>query len=194
MINDGVQMEIIYLTGIKHSGKSQIGRQVSEILKRQQATLFVDTDALVYSHISSAYTSIREFYRRQGKDSFMSMEHTALKTYLSTLGEISNTEGILIIATGGGACDNIELIDLMKHTGKIIYLEVREDALFKRIVVDGIPPFLESKDPKKTFHELYTERNAKYSNIADFVLQLSDSNTVKENSAVLAEYLQQILN
>ncbi len=187
-------MKIMYLVGIKHSGKSQIGRQVSKLLNEQLTTSFIDTDDLVHSHITPAYTSIREFYRRQGKDSFMAVEHMALKAFLSTFEEQLNADGRLIIATGGGACDNVELIDLMKRTGKIVYLKVDEDALFRRIVVDGIPPFLESIDPKMTFHGLYSERNAKYSKIADFVLELFDSNSVNENSAVLAEYLRQILN
>lgn len=187
-------MKIIYLTGIKHSGKSQIGKCVSSLLNLHQTTIFIDTDDLILANISPTYASIREFYRLQGKESFMSLEYKVLETYLASNNTLKTTEDVLIIATGGGSCDNLKLIELMKRTGKIIYLQVEEDALFKRIVVDGIPPFLESNDPKVTFHKLFAERNAKYSNIADFMLQLSDSNSVKENSAVLAEYLQQILN
>lgn len=190
-MNKFPHMRIFYLTGIKHSGKSKLGHGAMSLLARQANTSFIDIDNLILKRITPNYSTIREFYRSEGKTRFMSEEYEALSQYLESM-EFSPSNSVphfLLIATGGGACDNIKLVELMHATGTVIYLQVNEQALFDRILVDGIPPFLEGPDPSEIFHRLFEDRNAKYSNIADFMLQLSDSNTIEENSAILAERL-----
>jgi len=195
-MNENTPVHLFYLTGIKHSGKSKLGRTASSILACKDKASFVDIDDLVLNRIAPSFSSIREFYKMEGKERFMVEEAMALEDYVKSLSIRTFESGprIHLIATGGGACDNIRLLDLMKASGTIIYLKVEETALFKRILIDGIPPFLEGPDPSEAFHRLYDERNTKYSNIADFMIELSDSNTIEENSAILAERLLQFVS
>jgi shikimate kinase len=195
-MNDYHNTRNFYLTGIKHSGKSQLGYGATSFLAKQAEASFVDIDALVLKQISPRFNSIRDFYRSEGKDIFMLAEFEALEAFLETIDSSPPGKGLRfqIIATGGGACDNLRLLDLMHRTGIIVYLQVHENALFHRILLDGLPPFLEGPDPREVFHRLYEERNAKYSNIADFMIQLSDSNTIEENSAFLAGRLLQFVS
>ena len=190
-MNEYPHMHIFYLTGIKHSGKSKLGHGAMSILTRHVHTSFIDIDNLILNRISPNHRTVRDFYRAEGKARFMSEEYEALGQYLKSMDSSPSNSGqlFLLIATGGGACDNLKLVDLMHATGTVVYLHVNEQALFERILVDGIPPFLEGPDPSENFHRLFEERNAKYSNIADFMIQLSDSNTIEENSAILAERL-----
>jgi len=190
-MNNYPHLRIFYLTGIKHSGKSKLGYGAMSVLARHGNCSFIDIDNLILNRITPNYSTIRAFYRTEGKSHFMSEEYEALNHYLKSIDSSPSNSGplLLLIATGGGACDNLKLVELMHATGTIIYLHVHEQALFERILVDGIPPFLEGPDPSKIFHRLFEDRNAKYSNIADFMLQLSDSNTIEENSAILAERL-----
>jgi len=190
-MNNHPHLRIFYLAGIKHSGKSKLGYGAMSVLARQGNCNFIDIDNLILNRIIPNYSTIRDFYRTEGKSRFMSEEYEALNHFLKSIDSSpSKSEPLLLlISTGGGACDNLKLVELMHATGTIIYLHVNEQALFERILVDGIPPFLEGPDPREIFHRLFEDRNAKYSNIADFMLQLSDSNTIEENSAILAERL-----
>jgi shikimate kinase len=195
-MNENTPFHLFYLTGIKHSGKSQLGRAATSLIALKNKASFVDIDDLVLKRIAPCFASIRDFYRKEGKVRFMVEEVAALEELLKSLSSTMLEPGprYHLIATGGGACDNIRLLDLMKASGTIIYLKVEEKALFNRILRDGIPPFLEGPDPSEAFHRLYDERNSKYSNIADFMIELSDSNTIEENSAILAERLLQFVS
>lgn len=181
-------MCVFYLTGIKHSGKSNLGKTASTLLPPSYRATFTDTDELMLSSLGDTYDSIRSFYRREGKQAFMVSECKALSRYLCTV-----RQGLRIVATGGGACDNLPLVSLMQETGTILYLQVAEEVLYERILRGGIPPFLEAPDPKEAFHSLFIERDARYRQFADFVLSLSDSRSVLENARILASRILQIV-
>ena len=137
---------ILFLVGIKHSGKSALGRLASSVIPN---ATFYDSDDYVIPLLAPPYTSIRQFYGSEGQAAFMALELEAVKSILQ------QAEGELaIIALGGGACDNTPLITLMQRVGKIIYLQVDSETLFKRIVKGG-SPFLDSDDPASSFDTLY---------------------------------------
>lgn len=177
-------MRVIYLTGVKHAGKTELGTEAARILSGR----FVDTDELILGRLQGSVSSVRELYRREGKEAFMAKEREALSAYLTEA-----PCSVHIIATGGGACDNEPLIALMRASGKIIYLKVAEETLYERILRTGIPPFLEGDDPRGAFHALYARRDALYSRIADFVLPLCDCKSVQENGALLAAHIAHII-
>ncbi|MDD3670609.1 MAG: shikimate kinase, partial [Sphaerochaetaceae bacterium] len=95
--------------------------------------------------------------------------------------------------TGGGACDNARLVDLMKQSGSVIYLYRKEQWLFDKIAASGIPHFLDQDNPRRSFHLLYLERDAIYRSIADYMLQLIDSDSVEHNVQILVQLLSSIL-
>jgi len=185
-------MHIVYFTGIKHSGKTELGRSVSAIFSMDHLVAFFDLDALVLKQLPGEYPTVREFYREKGKEAFMRLEAQALEKFLKGLEKPETLPGecTVFMATGGGICDNPEAIHLMCASGKIVYLKCREDVLYSRILKDGIPPFLDPMEPKESFHRLFIDRDGRYGNIADIVIQLYGSNTIVENSTLIVEKLK----
>lgn len=169
---------ILFLVGIKHSGKTSIGKKVASLLNFD----FVDSDDLIINSLDENIT-IREFYKTQGKEAFIQQEYTSLKHFLD------NNEKNVVVATGGGICDNHKALSLMKESGKTLYLSLDKSSLFKRIIRKGVPPFLDDKDPKSSFDHLYLDRDLRYRQISDFVVPLADYRSVEENSTKVANYL-----
>ncbi len=174
-----MNMEHLYFCGIKHSGKSTLGRLAAQALEYS----WVDLDDLVLQDIAPC-RSIREFYQRAGKESFMEEEVQALRTFLST------RKTPYIISLGGGASDNQALIELIKESGKLVYLEVEEPVLLERILKGGIPPFLDHSDPQSSFASLYERRHARYSNICDIMVRLPNYPDVRDTARFLVDTLK----
>lgn len=181
-------MGILFLTGIKHSGKSNVGRAAVELLKGTYDIDFTDIDDLTQTLLPSNIGTVREFYTQYGKIAFMDIEFQAIETYIREC-----SDRLHVVATGGGVCDNEPAVQLMKSSGKIIYLAVDEPVLFQRIMQGGIPPFLSGDSPKQSFHTLFVERNARYRQVADFMVSLSDCRSIQENAEILAKYLMELI-
>ena len=185
-------MNILYLVGIKHSGKSKLGHVASVALGTRYRTAFADIDELIMQSLKgSGVISVRQFYQSHGKEEFMRREYAALQEYVETLEHYRHD--VLIISTGGGACDNEPLVSFMKQSGKLLYLYLPEQILFERILASGIPPFISQEDPKRSFHELFTYRNARYRQISDYMVQLSDYQSVAENGQRLTQAILNLL-
>ncbi|MBI9093767.1 MAG: hypothetical protein JEY71_02685 [Sphaerochaeta sp.] len=165
---------ILFFCGIKHSGKTTLGRLVAH----KAGYRCIDNDELILKD-RPELTSIRQLYRSEGKEAFMAQEASSLEAFLATKPE--NT----IISLGGGACDNERLKTLIKAEGKVIYLRVEEKALLKRILASGVPPFLDSLNIEGSFSELYMSRDALYGKLSDIVIELSAYTDINES----AEYL-----
>ena len=182
-------LSIIYLLGIKHSGKTSVGRYATHLLAKKCPMIFVDTDDRVLNNIPEENMSIRDYYRTYGQSSFQALEVSSLSQYIFQHSDVTQT---VVISTGGGACDNLALVDLMKRTGTLLYLSVSEPVLFERIMRGGIPPFLSSTHPSGSFHELYTRRDGRYRQISDYVVSLSDCHSVQENAELLASFMKKL--
>lgn len=183
------KVRIFFLTGIKHSGKSSVGLYASSHIQCDRKVYFVDVDDLILDLIHPPFSTIREFYHKMGKEAFMNVELQALKTYLQEI----KREGVYIISLGGGSCDNNELVNLMKKSGTILYLSVQEETLLKRIVKNGVPPFLDPHDIKRSFHHLFCKRDGQYRNISDFVVSLADFESIESNGKLLIRFITQLL-
>lgn len=127
----------IVLTGMPGSGKSTIGKALSEKLGKE----FVDTDELI---IKNEKMPISEIFARHGESYFRSAETEAIK-------EASAKSGF-VIATGGGAVLKKENVDYLKSNGKIFFLN--------RPIADILPtddrPLSSTRaDLQKRFDERY---------------------------------------
>jgi shikimate kinase len=121
----------------------------------------------------------------------MKLEYAALSSFLAFC-EASKIPGIdefVILSLGGGASDNGRLLSLIEKTGQLIYLFLPEQVLYSRIEQGGIPPFLDPANPKKSFHNLYTYRDAIYRERADTIVEL----TVKAPPEKNAQQLTQLI-
>lgn len=161
-------MSHIFLCGIKHSGKTTIGRLLAQKLNRR----WYDLDHEIEKRIDQP---IRTFYREAGVTAFQTLEVEVLSNLVK--------EKEIVISLGGGASDNEELMALVKKAGTLVYLWVEEKELLKRILLGGVPPFLDEADPEGSFSQLYQRRNRRYSKDCNHLIQLpfdQDSETNAE--------------
>ena len=127
----------IVLTGMPGSGKSTIGKALSEKLGKE----FVDTDELI---IKNEKMPISEIFARHGESYFRFAETEAIK-------EASSKSGF-VIATGGGAVLKKENVDYLRSNGKIFFLNRPiEDIL----PTDDRPLSSTRVDLQKRFDERY---------------------------------------
>ena len=172
-------MQDLFLCGLKHSGKTHIGRY----LAAQWGIRWVDADDLTLTLIPQGMT-IREYYQQYGKDAFQQKEREAMLAFLS------QPHPATVISMGGGAADNPGLLELCGRFGTLVYLSVPEPVLLKRIIGDGIPPFLDPADPAGSFHPIFLRRDAVYGKSCQIVLHLPDSPTVQQTAAWCARQLE----
>lgn len=169
----------LFFCGIKHSGKSTLGR----LYARHQNLKWVDLDDLIRGTLPSGM-SIRDFYRLQGKEAFQAKETSALNTLLR------ETDVPLVVSLGGGASDNPDLLSIAKANGKLVYLQVAEQILLNRILRGGVPPFLDPDDIEGSFHALYDRRHKVYGKVCDILIQLPNYTDVRDTAAYLIKALK----
>ncbi len=190
-------LKSIILTGIKHSGKSTQGKALSSYYNCP----FYDTDSVIQELTGK---SPREIYNDEGKDSFLSAEKLACQ-YLKSISENKK----IIVATGGGICDNNEAIRFLTTNTVFIYLFVDEKTAIERIIreaqtdgekitnQDSIPSYLAKKNPqtisdlRNFFHNFYVERTKKYSMLADITINQGDS-SIEENTKKIISAIKTI--
>jgi shikimate kinase len=124
----------IYLTGFMGSGKSTIGRLLSEKL----SIPFCDLDKEIERHLSRQIT---ELFESQGEDYFREQESAILKSI--------HTDP-MVMATGGGCF--IHNRDWMLENGTVIFLNAMFPDIVRRIGGDPDRPLW------KNAERLYVER------------------------------------
>lgn len=151
-------MQRIILAGIKHSGKSTIGWDLSSKL----GLYFADLDDLILRD-AQEYKTVRELYRELGLEGFKNQEFKSLKHFIKIYEGKS-----FVLSLGGGTIENRPAIDLIKKSDvKTYFLDADLSVLYDRIIKGGIPPFLEGDDPYKNFEIMYNKRSNLYSDWAD---------------------------
>ncbi|GHU81636.1 shikimate kinase [Spirochaetia bacterium] len=160
-------MELIVLLGPKHSGKTSVGRALAE----KTGAAFYDLDGLIETQTGE---SPRTLYR-EGPAFFREAEERALKALLAALGQDPSkagnpraSPGGAVLAAGGGIIDNPGAMALLQEADSmvLVYLEVSAETAWERIVRSaqekGLPPFLQTEDPRKTHGELHQRRGEAY--------------------------------
>ena len=110
--------KIIYLTGFMGSGKSTIG----PILANTIGWEFFDLDQVIEQKSGMKVT---EIFEKEGEEYFREFER-------NTLSELTNHDKA-IIALGGGTVTDQKNIDLIKKSGKLIYLKVSPESAYLRL-------------------------------------------------------------
>ncbi len=108
----------IYLVGYMGSGKSTLGRDLSEAM----GVSWIDCDDEFESRFK---ISIASFFQKYGEDAFRELEHKILT-------DISLTNNI-VVSTGGGAPCFKGNMQLMNTSGITVYLEAPAEVLYARI-------------------------------------------------------------
>ncbi len=108
----------IYLTGFMTSGKSTIGPILANVLGLN----FFDLDKEIENEEK---LSVVEIFEKKGELYFRNVESSVLEA-------LSQKDNV-IISLGGGTIANQKNYELLKQTGKIIYLKVLPGNLYKRL-------------------------------------------------------------
>ena len=88
-------MDSIIIVGMKHSGKSSLGKGLASYFSLE----FFDTDKIIEEKTNM---SVRNLFVEKGEQAFKDAEVESCKFLLERV----KTSNPLIIATGGGICDN----------------------------------------------------------------------------------------
>jgi len=173
----------IYLTGFMGSGKSTIG----PILANTLGWDFFDLDKLIENKTGK---KIRDIFEQEGEGHFRKIE-------TDTLREISESKNV-IISLGGGTIANKENIEIMKNTGKIIYLKVSLDTVYHRLKYKKDRPALTKSDSESLSKEEMTNRinelmdtRAQYYEQADYTID-TDNNSLGKTVDNIVKIISQL--
>ena len=159
----------IALCGIKHCGKSYLGRTLAKTL----GAPFFDTDALLEA---DAGKPVRALYREAGETRFRELEAETVRKF------IASAPCAAVVALGGGVVSNPFLTpgDL-RALGLIVWMDVPVPTAFERMAREGFPPFLADKpDPFGEFVRICDARRPVFRAAADAVLELPEVLPVEE--------------
>ncbi len=163
-------MAIILIGGLKHCGKSTLGRIIADDLDYQ----FYDMDDLVLAETAGAWKSVRAIYRDAGKDEFMRLEQDAARNFVEWHVPDLNGRGA-ILSLGGGTVENRGAMAWIGRKGFNVYVRAPRALLFKRIIAGGRPPFLSEDDPEGDWAALYEKRDALYAGFAALTHDVDES-------------------
>ena len=134
---EGIEKEIlkhrnIVLTGFMASGKTVVGKALSEKLGRK----FIDTDLVIEEKCKM---TIPEIFEKYGEEYFRRVE-------ADVVAELSLEKGS-VIATGGGVVLNGDNIDMLRKNATIVNLEPSQDVIIARLSTDdGTRPLNKGQD------------------------------------------------
>ncbi|MBI4431172.1 MAG: shikimate kinase [Candidatus Omnitrophica bacterium] len=140
-------MNNIYLVGMMGAGKSVTGRHLAELLGRR----FIETDQLIEEGTKK---TIQKIFEEMGEPAFRKLESGVLK-------DVSRCQGA-VVSLGGGAVRDRENLELIKSTGRMIYLRSKPETLWNRVRGGKERPLLNVAAPFERIKTLLKERAAHY--------------------------------
>lgn len=163
MVDSGPQQNILLL-GMKHSGKTTLGKRLAHRFHVE----FADLDEIIERIFDpNRGSSCREIYRNKGKAYFVELETRAAAQLDETMRSRST-----VAALGGGTIENRQAMDVLQDSGIKVYLKDAPSILFDRIIRNGVPAFLSPENPRLAFDALYERRTALFEQEADLVVDI----------------------
>lgn len=140
----------IFLLGLPASGKSTLGKRLSERMGRG----YLDTDDWI---VQREGMSVSDIFLTKGALYFRSCE-------AEVIGYLAEIMHPMVVATGGGLPCYHNNMERMNALGTTIYLDVKLDLLAKRILPKGRPMFenVSKEDIEKRLNRLRSERDSIY--------------------------------
>ena len=160
----------ICLIGMPGSGKSTIGKLLSEKLKYS----FFDTDQEIEKREKN---KIKNIFSIKGEDYFRSVE-------TQVFNELVEKKKIVISTGGGLILNNLEKLKLSFN----IYLYCNIDVLIQRASRNNLRPLLSQNTPLQ-MRNLFNERKDIYIKIADVTINATDNQNV-----TITEIIKKIKN
>ena len=145
--------ENIVLIGMPASGKSTVGKLLSEDLSRE----LIDTDEMIES---KAKMTISEIFEKYGEEHFRALETEAVKE--------ASAMNSVVIATGGGAILRKENVNALKEGGKLFFI----DRPLQKLIPTSDRPL--SSD-REAITKRYNERYSVYCSVCDIKIDADDT-------------------
>lgn len=164
----------IFLIGIPGSGKSALGRRVSQNLLLN----YLDTDHYL-TQVTGMDTS--QLFATFGEQAFRDAETRVLQMLVAA------PPGV--ISTGGGLPLRKENQDLMKNHGVIVLIDRPVDCILMNIRPEK-RPFLADQG-REGVERLYNERMPLYRSIADYVME--NNNRYASGISSLEEIIRRLI-
>jgi shikimate kinase len=158
-------VQIVLLTGPKHSGKTMAGRALADVWEGR----FIDLDELVEKRTGKTPRALF----KEGPEIFKEAEAVVLA-------EIVRSREKIAAAAGGGLIDNSGALEVLKKSRNIfvVCLEVGAGTAWNRILGTAaggeLPPFLQSANPRETHRLLHERRALAYRTIAHAAINAED--------------------
>lgn len=137
----------IVLIGMMGAGKTTVGRRLAARLNRD----FIDSDAEIET---AAGMQIADIFNIHGEPEFRAGETRVISRILK--------QSNIILGTGGGAFMGARTRELIKAMALSVWLKAEFDLLFARVSRRSNRPLLHTPNPRKTLHNLMTERYPTY--------------------------------
>lgn len=163
---------IVFIIGFMGSGKSTIGKKVSQMMNLN----FVDLDKHIENNENKTITALFEY---EGEDHFRTIEQNYLKELIK--------KDNLIIATGGGTPCYKNNMALMKKSGITLYLKMPVKAIFDRLTNSKNPRPLIRNKSKEELTEYITQT------LEDREVFYSQANVIIDAININLNLLQQII-
>jgi shikimate kinase len=157
----------IYLIGMMGSGKSTVGKTLSEKMHKP----FVDLDSEIEK---AAGKSISEIFDIDGEEQFRKMETKQLKQYSES-----------IVACGGGIVLKDENREFINENGIAILLLATMGELTQRLSNSGNRPLLADDNTEEALTKLWMERQIDYLETANFTIETDGKNPEELTEKIL---------
>lgn len=154
----------VYLIGYRGSGKSTVGRLLAQAMDWP----LIDTDDWIESGQGK---SIREIFAEQGEPGFRDLEQTAVV-------QVSSMAEPAVIALGGGAVLRPQNQQIIRQTGRRVWLDASAEYLYARICADSTTgerrPDLTDRGGFDEVAEILAARRPIYSDLAELTVNTMD--------------------
>ena len=157
----------IYLIGMMGSGKSTVGKTLSEKMHKP----FIDLDSEIEKGTGK---NISEIFDIDGEEQFRKMETKQLKQYSES-----------IVACGGGIVLKDENREFINENGIAILLLATMGELTQRLSNSGNRPLLSYDNTEEALTKLWMERQIDYLETANFTIETDGKNPEELTEEIL---------
>ena len=165
-------MKNIVLTGFMGTGKTQVGK----ILSQRLGYKLVDVDDNIEREQK---LKITEIFKNYGEPAFRDIESAEIKR----LSEIDKA----VISTGGGAVLRQENMDNLRKKGVIICLTASPQTILKRTDSNNDRPLLQVENPLQKIKDLLQIRTPYYEK-ADIIIDTEGKSPVEVAEEIIRKF------